>query len=89
MTPQDKKKLQDAWRKAAEKNPDVDKPIEGLVFGDGTPVTPRKLMEATLASEQTYEAIDKVLKEFPSVTLDQFIKANFENPAPKKPGPKL
>jgi hypothetical protein len=98
MKPEDKKKLQDAWRKATDRNPDADKPLQGpygkngeikpWIGRDGTPVTPRKLMESALASEHTYQATDDYLAEFPTVTLDDIIRENFEKPAPKGTGPK-
>jgi len=88
MKPEDKKKLQDAWKKAVDRNPDADKPIEGLVDRDGTPVTPRKIMEVTLASEDFYKGIDEFLEKNPKATLDHIIKVSFDKPAPKKPGPR-
>jgi hypothetical protein len=86
MKPEDKNKLQDAWKKAVDNNPSADKPITGIFMNDGTPGTPRKLMEASLADEGFYEFIDKLLIENPSLTLDKWLKVAFS--APKNKGPK-
>jgi hypothetical protein len=88
MKPGDKKKLQDAWRKSIDRHADADGIVKDL-FVDGKPATRRQLVEASLASEQTYQAIDEYLTANPKVTLDDFIKSNFEKPDPKKTGPKL
>ena len=87
MTPEDKEKLQKAWRKAVNNDPNADKPVKGIISKDGTPMTPRELVEASLAAEEFYQVIDKMLKDNP-MTVDQFIKRNFEKPAPKSSGPK-
>ena len=87
MTPQDKKKFQDAWRKALKRIQMWINLSKALICSDGRPRR-RALMEFALASEQVYEAIDQMLKQFPTVTLDQIIKTNFDAPTPKKPGPK-
>ncbi len=88
MTPEDKKKLADAWRKAVAKHPTADVPVEGWASKDGKPVTYRQLMEATLKEEGFYQAIDKMLAA-QKITLDQYIKQTIDKPAPKRGGPKL
>lgn len=87
MKPEDKKKLQDAWRKATDQNPNADKPVTGLILNNGKPPTPRNITEAVLADDGLYEAVDKLLADNPSLTLDKWLKIAFA-PAPKKPGPK-
>ena len=73
MTPEDKKKLQDAFNDAVNRSPYAEDVVEGLATRKGEPVTRRKLVEVTLQSEQFYEQVDKVLGTG-KVTLDQIIE---------------
>ena len=69
MKPEDKKKLQDAWRKSVAKDPRADEFMRSLPGGN----TPRKFMEESLASEEYYQKLEKTLQE-QGLTIDQYIQ---------------
>jgi hypothetical protein len=77
MKDSDKQKVRDAWEKAVAKNPNADKPVEGMVMNDGTPATPRKLAEITLADESFYDLIDEMLDKNKDMTLDKWLPTQF------------
>jgi len=84
MKPEDKKRLQDAFRTAVERSPRADQVInEFFVDPDGNPLTHRKGMELALASKEFYEEVDRSIKAG-EMTLDKYIAAiNKSYPAPK------
>lgn len=88
LTPTEKTKLTDAFRKAVEGSPHADKPIPGIVGPDGASATPRQLMEATLASpeasEQLFTQAEAIMKGR-NLTLDQLIEKTFKAPKPPTP----
>jgi hypothetical protein len=89
MNTQEKKTLADAFRKAVESSPDADTPMHGFVIHDEnntvTPATQRKLMEATLASDEAFgqlcDQFEKAMKDN-NLTFDQLITKAFKAPKP-------
>jgi hypothetical protein len=83
MTPSDKQKLSDAFRKAVENSPHADRSLNGMFMPDKTPATPRKLMEITLSTpqlaEQFFAAAEKAMEQN-NLTVDQLIEKSFKAP---------
>ena len=73
MTPQDKKRVEKAYRDWMAKTPRADVPFEGFDASDKKAPTPRKIMEAGLSSGELYNSIDTFLKTHSEVILDQMI----------------
>jgi hypothetical protein len=73
LTAKEKSDLAKAFRAATERDPNADKPIPGFFLKDGvTPATRRNLTEASLASGELYEVVDKAIAEG-KVTLQQVL----------------
>ncbi len=61
MTPENKKRLRDAFHTAINNAPEPDAVIEGMADDKGQPLTFRQLMTNTAQSEQFYTMIDKAV----------------------------
>lgn len=61
MTPENKKRLRDAFHTAIHNAPEPDAVIEGMADDKGQPLTFRQLMTNTAQSEQFYSMIDKAV----------------------------
>jgi DNA polymerase III delta subunit len=89
MTPEDRKKITDAFNEAVRTSPFADERIEGLYTNEGEPMTRRKLIEGSLKSEEFFEQLDIALQKG-RLTLDQYIsqvseamKKSYYGDAPK------
>ncbi len=73
MTPQDKKKLEDAYRAFVARHPKADAPIEGSFDKNGAPMTLRKAFEKTISSGKLEMNVRKYLRAHPGTTVDEYI----------------
>jgi hypothetical protein len=72
MTPDNVKKLKDAFNAAVDASPYADEIVEGMATRDGKDVTRRMLVDLVLKSDEFYKQLDKAL-DSGKVTLDEFI----------------
>ena len=55
MREEDKTRIREAWLQAVSENPEADSPVEGMVTGNGDPLTLRDLVNKVINDEAVYE----------------------------------